>query len=523
MQSKPKFQGRSITLEETALFLHDLARELSSFQDPVLWLQSQDSVFRVDSSPIPPSLPKRPAPSVHAPSSMTTAGRQSSESSSLPPRLPNPHPLAQQSHLPSLPAPDLSFVAFAGTSFAEPLPPQRLANCIAADAATPSNRNPVPKQISIISSDASSQSDIGDAETRHPLEAPVHQATAFADESAGAPPFENLDSMESKSIQVMARSLNKGISRAMLAPYLYPKTQTSQYPILHGARTSSLDCSGQTNALSYLTSPPFHVTHGCESLEKKCISSFLLPHASQNDNGSPTRTSPEQTRLDSEKIPQARMEKPAPAKKQSTPRVLRSYRKSHSILIGHQPTPSLSQIQFAQNQIKSSSLLHSQKDTHHVHSEQTFTSNSRLVKLSGCNDPLLVSRAHPIFPMDPDCERSENRAKVIRHKNQLVISNHIPAWPEPSEGSPTSSIGTAHARESMTSCAEERLIGFRKKIATLEKNNQTSKAKPETTQIVEVSSPQLWNRKREKPMRRTPRVKPRRTRQVSTSRLRIAA
>ena len=217
------------------------------------------------------------------------------------------------------------------------------------------------------------------------------------------------------------------------------------------------------------------------------------------------------------------MEKPAPAKKQSTPRVLLSYRNSHSILIGHQPTPSLSQIQFAQNPIKSPSLLHAQNDTHHVHSEQTFTSNSRLAKLSGCNDPLLVSRVHPIFPMDPDCERSENRAKVIRHKNQLVISNHIPAWPEPSEGSPTSSIGTAHARESMTSCPEERLIGFRKKIATLEKNNQTSKAKPETTQRGEVSSPQLWNRKREKPMRRTPRMKPRRTRQVSTPRLRIAA
>ena len=171
---------------------------------------------------------------------------------------------------------------------------------------------------------------------------------------------------------------------------------------------------------------PHHVTHGCESLEKKCISSFLLPHASQNDNGSPTRTSPEQTRLNPEKTPQARMEKPAPAKKQFAPRVLLSYRKSHSILIGHQPTPSLSQIQFAQNQIKSSSLLHAQKDTHHVHSEQTFTSNSRLVKLSGCNDPLLVSRAHPIFPMDPDCERSENRAKVIRHKNQLVVAQPHP-------------------------------------------------------------------------------------------------
>lgn len=523
MQSKPKFQGRSITLEETALFLHDLARELSSFQDPALWLQSQDSVFRVDSSPIPPSLPKRPAPSVHAPSSMTTAGRQSSESSSLPPRLTNPHPLAQQSHLPSLPAPDLSFVAFAGTSFAETLPPQRLKNCIAADAATPSNRKPVPKQISIISSDASFQSDIGDTETRNPLEAPIQEATVSADESAGALPFENLDSMESKSIQVMARSLNKGISRAMLAPYLYPKTQTSQYPILHGARTSSLDCSGQKNALSYPVSPPLHITHGWDSLERKCISSLLPPHVSQNDNGSPTRTSPEQTRLDAEKISQARIEKPAPANKQSTPLVLLIYRHSHSILIGHQPAPSLSQIQFAQNQIKSLSLLQAQKDTHHVHSEQTFTSNSRLVKLSGCNDPLLVSRAHPIFPMDPDCERSENRAKVIRHKNQLVISNHIPAWPEPSEGSPTSRIGTDHAQESKTSCVEERLIGFRKNIAALEKNKQGSKAKPETTQRGEVSSPQLWNRKREKPMRRTPRVKPRRTRQVSPSRLRIAA
>ena len=512
-----------MTLKETALFLHDLACEFSSYQDPVLWLRSQDSVFRVDPSETPPSLPKSPTHSVHAPSSMTTASRQSSESSSVTPRLPNPHPRAQQSYLPLLAVPDLSFVAFAGTSFAETLPPQRLANCIAADAATPSDRDPVPKQISIISSDASSPRDIGDTESRHPHEVLFQEVTDSADRSTETLHFEKLDSMESKSIQVTARSLKKGISRAMLAPYLYPKTQTAQYPILHGARTSSMDCNVQKDASSYLDSPPFHVNQVRESPESKCISNFLASHVIQIENGSPTRAFLKQTRLESEKNPQSRLGNPAPAKKQSTPPMLLIYRNSHSILMGHQPNPLMSQIQFAQNQINSSSLLHAQKDTYHVHSEQTFTPNSRLVKLSGCNDPLLVSSVHPIFPMDPDFQRSRNRVKVIRHKNQLVVTNHILAWPEPSEGSSTSRIVTNHPKESTTSCAEKRLIGFRKKVSAIERNHQASRAEAETPQRCEVSSPQLCDRQRDTPKRRPRRVNPKRTRQVSTSRLKIAA
>ena len=249
---------------------------------------TQDSVFVLILA-TPPLFLNVPPPRSMCPLTMT-AGRQSRN----PPLPPTPEPPAAAVSPSPLPAPDLSFVAFAGTSFRALHPSDWQTASLLMPP--PSNRNPVPKQISIISSDASSQSDIGDAETRHPLEAPVHQATASADEPAGAPPFENLDSMESKSIQVMARSLNKGISRAMLAPYLYPKTQTSQYPILHGARTSSLDCSGQTNALPIRPLP--HSMSPRKPREE--ASQFLLPHASQNDKGLPTRTSPEQTRLNLE-------------------------------------------------------------------------------------------------------------------------------------------------------------------------------------------------------------------------------